>query len=128
MQIADWDHRRRGKRSHKFASGSQKEVTMEIPSINDAQLHTLKEMVAGTNAFSQIVPDPTKDSAKDLAAWKKGEAETQHLVDLGLIKEVTEQCKDQISRVFLQTNRLFRVFETMDIAKEMFKDTNRTVQ
>lgn len=101
---------------------------MEIPSINDAQLHTLKEMVAGTNAFSQIVPDPAKDSAKDLEAWKKGEAETQHLVDLGLIKEVTEQCKDQISRVFLQTNRLFRVFETMDITKEMFKDTNRTVQ
>ena len=94
-----------------------------IPQINETQLHTLREMVSGTNAFSQIVPDPTKDSAKDLAAWKKGEAETQHLVDLGLIKEV-----DQISLVFLQTNRLFRVFETMDITKEMFKDTNRTVQ
>ena len=99
-----------------------------IPIINEAQLHTLKEMVSGTNAFSQIVPDPTKDSTKDLEAWEKGEKETQHLVDLGLIVEVTEQCKDQISRVFLQTNRLFRVFETSAIAKEMFKDTNRTVQ
>lgn len=101
---------------------------MAIPQINDAQLHTLKEMVAGTNAFSQLVPDAAKDSARDLEKWMQGAAETQQLVDLGLIIETTEQCSDQISRVFLQTNRLFRVFETTDIAKQMFKDTNRTVQ
>ena len=99
-----------------------------IPSINEAQLHTLNEMVSGTNAFSQLVPDPSKDTPSDLAWWQKGEAETQQLVDMGLIVETTEQCKDQISRVFLTTNRLFRVFETTDIAKQMFSDTHRTVQ
>jgi hypothetical protein len=99
-----------------------------IPEINNAQLVTLREMVEGTNAFSQLVPDAAKDSAGDLAKWTQGAAETQQLVDLGLIVETTEQCSDQISRVFLQTNRLFRVFESTDITKQMFKDTNRTVQ
>ena len=99
-----------------------------IPSINEAQLHTLNEMVSGTNAFSQLVPDPSKDTPSDLALWQKGEAETQQLVDMGLIVETTEQCKDQISRVFLTTNRLFRVFETSAICRAMFSDTHRTVQ
>jgi hypothetical protein len=91
-----------------------------VPEINAAQLHTLKEMVKGTNAFSQLVPDETKDSAKDNAAWTKGLAETQQLVDLGLIKEITDQCNDQLANVFLQTQRKFRIFETTDITKQMF--------
>lgn len=99
-----------------------------IPEINEAQLFTLKEMVSGTNAFSQLVPDPAKDTPSDLVKWNKGEAETQQLVDLGLIVETTEQCKDQISRVFLQTNRLFRVFETSEICKAMFNGQERSIQ
>ena len=101
---------------------------MAIPEINEAQLFTLKEMVSGTNAFSQLVPDPAKDTPSDLEKWNKGEAETQQLVDLGLIVETTEQCKDQISRVFLQTNRLFRVFETSEICKAMFNGQERSIQ
>ena len=74
VQVANWDHSRRVFGSDQSAASKEKEV---IPQINEAQLHTLTEMVSGTNAFSQLVPDPSKDPPSDLALWEKGEAETQ---------------------------------------------------
>lgn len=95
-------------------------MPIPIPEINAAQLSTLREIVNGTNAFSQIVPDEAKDSPKEYEDWTKGEAETQQLVDLGLITEITDKCNSQLANVFLQTNRKFRIFETTEATKKMF--------
>ena len=98
---------------------------MSIPELNEAQVHTLYEMIAGTDAFSQIVPDESRDSAKDYAAWIKGVGETDQLVELGLVKEITEQCSSQLANVFLQTNRKFRIFETSEVGRLMFSGTEK---
>jgi len=98
---------------------------MSIPELNEAQVHTLYEMIAGTDAFSQIVPDETRDSAKDYAAWMKGVGETDQLVELGLVKEITEQCSSQLANVFLQTNRKFRIFEATPYTRLMFSGTEK---
>jgi hypothetical protein len=99
---------------------------LAIPEINEAQLHTLREMVTGTQAFSQIVPQADKDSPKDYEAWLKGEAETEHLVQLGLVKEITEACSSQLANVFLQTNRKFKIFEITPVGMKMFSGVDRT--
>jgi hypothetical protein len=99
--------------------------TMNIPEINAAQVHTLHEMVNGTDAFSQIIPDAEKDSKTDFEAWTKGGEETQQLVDLGLIIEITEKCSSQLANVFLQTNRKFRIFETSEVGRLMFANTEK---
>ena len=98
---------------------------MNIPELNKAQVHTLYEMVSGTDAFSQIVPDESRDSAKDYAAWMKGVGETQMLVDLGLVTEITDQCSSQLANVFLQTNRKFRIFEATPPTRLMFSGTEK---
>jgi hypothetical protein len=98
---------------------------MNIPELNEAQVHALCEMVHGTQAFSQIVPDEEKDSAKDYTAWMKGVGETQQLVDLGLVTEVTEKCSSQLANVFLQTNRKFRIFEATKETTLMFSGVEK---
>jgi hypothetical protein len=98
---------------------------VEIPALNEAQVHTLYEMVSGTDAFSQIVPDESRDSAKDFETWTHSAGETQQLVDLGLITEITEKCSSQLANVFLQTNRKFRIFETTEATRIMFSGTER---
>jgi hypothetical protein len=96
-----------------------------IPEVNTAQVQTMVEIVNGTNAFSQIIPDSEKDSKTDFEAWTKGGLETQALVDLGLIEEITDKCSSQLANVFLQTNRKFRIFEVTDTGRRMFSGIER---
>jgi hypothetical protein len=47
------------------------------------------------------------------------------LVDLGLVKEITEQCSSQLANVFLQTYRKFRIFEATPPTRLMFSGTEK---
>ena len=95
---------------------------MDIPQISEAQLQIITDCVNNTNAFSQMQPDREKDSLEDFSNWTRGVEHTDGLVEMGLLEEITDTCKDQVARVAVMTGgRKFRIFEATKIAQEMFR-------
>jgi hypothetical protein len=104
---------------------------MGIPQLNPEQVNTLTEMSTnGLGAFSQAVPDAKFDSAADYEKEMEMVRDTEQLVILGLIKEITDESttKDKLVTMFAMSGRLFRVFQITDIGKRMFDGVKRTIQ
>lgn len=103
---------------------------MGIPQINQEQVNTMTEMATGLGAFSQAVPDAKLDMAADYEAAMNAVRDTEQLLILGLIKEITDEkeTKDRLVTMFSMTGRLFRVFQITDIGKRMFEPNIKTKQ
>ena len=97
-----------------------------IPEINADQVLVLQSMCGTINAISQCVPEESKDGE----LYKEGMdklRDTEQLVILGLLKEVSEENNMKLAEIFSMTGRLFRVFEITDVGKAMFSGTTRTI-
>jgi hypothetical protein len=103
---------------------------MAIPSITAKQVVLLTEKVQGIGAFSQAVPDPKLDAANIYEPAMEELRETEQLVILGLLKEITDEpaCKDKLVTLYAMTSRLFRIFEVTDISRRLFDGVQRTIQ
>lgn len=95
---------------------------MSIPELNNAQYNTLMSICSGNNSYSQIVPNKTLDSSEDFANWTRGTEDTQKLVELGLMKDVSADNQEKLDRIFLMTNRNFRIYETTEVCRAMFSE------
>lgn len=93
---------------------------MIIPQINETQLAIIADCVNGTGALSQIQPDKDKDTPEDFANWSRALQHVDGLVEIGLLEDISDKCKDQIANVMLRTGRAFRIFEASKIARGMF--------
>jgi hypothetical protein len=99
---------------------------MSIPQINKEQIQTLMGMVGPIDAFSQVVP--SKDADGDsYEGIMESVRDTEQLVILGLIKEITDDCGDKLANIYAMTNRMFRVFQITDIGRAMFSVERTTV-
>ena len=92
---------------------------MTISQISEEQERALEEMCGPINVFSQIVPEKDKDGDRD-EEWVKLTNETEQLVILGLLTEITDDHKQRLAEVFIETNRHYRVFEITPVGKAMF--------
>lgn len=92
---------------------------MFIPQINEEQVQTLKNMCGPISAFSQVVPDEKLDGS-NYQGFMNGVLDTNQLVILGLVREISDDCKEKLANIYSMTNRLFRVFEITDIGRAMF--------
>ncbi len=90
-----------------------------ITEITAEQVRALEEMCGPINVFSQIVPEKEKDGNR-YEEWIQLTAETEQLVILGLIREITKDHTQRLGEVFLETNRHYRVFEITPVGKAMF--------
>ena len=98
-----------------------------IPQINADQVLLLKDMCGSVPAISQCIPDEAKDGKTYYEEAMDKLRDTEQLVILGLLKEVSEENNMKLAEIFSMTGRRFRVFEITDVGKAMFSGTTRTI-
>lgn len=94
---------------------------MSIPELNAEQVQAMRDMVFLTGAFSQVVPEESKDG-ENYNLYMEKTRDTEQLVILGLIKEITNECSVKLAETFAHTGRLFRVFELTETGRLLFSD------
>jgi hypothetical protein len=92
-----------------------------IPEITQSQAQAMRDMVNQLGAFSQIVPEEEKDGT-NYPTFMAKTLETQELVDLGLVREITADHNAKMAETYVQTGRHFRVYEITDIGSMLFSD------
>ena len=97
-----------------------------IPQINEEQVKDLVAMTGPIDAFSQVVPSPDADGP-NYEKFMSKVRDTEQLVILGLIKEITDDCGEKLANIYAMTNRMFRVFQITDIGRAMFSVERTTV-
>jgi hypothetical protein len=98
----------------------RKGVTM-IPEITEAQLKLMVTVCnANMSVFSQTAPQDN-DPLDTKVVLGQAEKDTDHLVSLKLLKEITEDHKEQIERTNVESGRTWRVFELTCLGKAMFQ-------
>ena len=100
---------------------------MSIPQLNAEQVQDLKNMCGPVDAFSQVVPVETLDGDNYVHFMDKVR-DTEQLVILGLIVEITDKCSEKLANIYAMTNRMFRVFEITEVGRKMFEGPDRTIQ
>jgi hypothetical protein len=102
---------------------------MALPQINEKQLALLISMVEGLGAFSSVVPDPKLDSAESYTIMMEELCDTQQLVIMGLLKEITDdkEVKEKLVNMYSMTGRLFRIFQITDVGVKMFSKDCRAI-
>ena len=69
---------------------------MEIPELTATQLSIITETVNGTGAYSQMDPDRDLDTTEDYANWMRGVDNTNALVSLGFLEDITDKCQEAL--------------------------------
>jgi len=95
---------------------------MEIPELTATQLSIITETVNGTGAYSQMDPDRDLDTIEDYANWMRGVENTNALVSLGFLIDITGKCQEALAQVTASTGRTFRVYEATKMAMQMFRE------
>jgi hypothetical protein len=94
----------------------------EIPEITESQLKTML-MICGNpdmSVFSQSAPKNSDPLALQCVVGQ-GEKDTNHLVSLQFLKEITDDHKEQIERTNAESGRTWRVFEITALGRAMFQ-------
>jgi len=81
---------------------------MEIPELTATQLSIITETVNGTGAYS--------------ANWMRGVENTNALVSLGFLEDITDKCQEALAQVTASMGRTFRVYEATKMAMQMFRE------
>jgi hypothetical protein len=98
---------------------------MGIPQINESQVQRLVNMCGAINAFSEVVPEEKLDGP-NYEHFMDELRDTEQLVILGLIREITDQCGEKLANIYSMTSRMFRVFEITNVGRAMFSKPDRT--
>ncbi len=99
---------------------------MGFPQLNEEQVKALQDMCGAISAFSQVIPDEKLDGT-DYAIFMDKTRDTEQLVILGLVKEITEDCKEKLANIYSMTSRMFRVFEITETGRAMFSKMSKTI-
>lgn len=95
---------------------------MNIPQLTESQLRLLMEItnVPGMTVFSQSSTLPT-DLLNDSIMNAQAERDTEYLISIGFVKELTSENAEQLATLKETTGRTWRVFEITNMALKMFK-------
>lgn len=103
---------------------------MIIPEINESQLKTMLTVCSNPemSVFSQTSPKDS-DPLELQCVMQQGERDVEHLIFLGLLKEITADHQEQIEKTNVESGRTWRVFEVSALGRAMFQAyTNLSVQ
>jgi hypothetical protein len=92
---------------------------MGIPTLKESQVKTLRDTCAEFGAFSQVVPEEKLDGDEFEAAMEELR-DTEQMLILGLIREITNEHTDKIARLLSMTGRQWRIFQMTDVGTVMF--------
>ena len=100
---------------------------MAIPQLNAEQVQDLKNMCGPVDAFSQVVPIEELDK-ENYPHFMDKVRDTEQLVILGLVEDITDKCSEKLANIYAMTNRLFRVYQITPTGRKMFEGPDRTIQ
>lgn len=95
---------------------------MLIPEITESQLNLMNQVCFDPNmsVFSQT-HSKEGDAPEEATMLDKGKADTEYLVSLGFLKEITENHLEKINEVCKKTNRTWLVYEVTAMGRAMFQ-------
>lgn len=93
-----------------------------IPEISKTQLKLMRQvtMDPAMSVFSQTAPLST-DTLENQIFMKEGEDDVAHLVELGLIKEITENHLEQVKNTNEASGRTWRIYEVQPLGRALFQ-------
>lgn len=78
----------------------------------------------GRSTYLMVIPDPVLDPADMYELWTDNNAETDALVALGYLEEITDEAREFVRHHEKFTGRKFRAFKITTIGKAMFDESN----
>src|ERR1035437_3850981 len=94
----------------------------EIPEITESQVKAMLMLCNDPNmsVFSQSAPKDSDPLALQ-CVMRQGAKDTEHLVSLKLLKEITADHQEQIEKTNAESGRTWRVFEITALGRAMFQ-------
>lgn len=95
---------------------------MLIPEITESQLNLMNQVCFDPNmsVFSQT-NSKEGDSPEAAIMMDRGKADTEYLISLGFLKDITENHLEKINEVCKETHRTWRVYEVTAMGRAMFQ-------
>jgi hypothetical protein len=94
---------------------------MIIPELTVFQYKTLAEAAKSPSPIYQLCRPNRFDSLERIHQWTKNNCETDELVTLGLVDNISESFRKQIDESMQQSGRDFRVFRITDLGILLFR-------
>ena len=93
-----------------------------IPEITKSQLKLMRQISLDPNmsVFSQTAPMPT-DTLENQIYMKEGEDDVARLVELGLVKNITENHLEQVQKTNEVSGRTWRIYEIQPLGRAFFQ-------
>lgn len=93
---------------------------MNVPTISTFQLDSLVDCANSPITTYMLIRPNASDTEEDQQCWVKNNRETDELVEMGLLVDVSKMCQEQIDAHFRTSGRVFRVFRITPTGKAMF--------
>lgn len=93
-----------------------------IPEITESQLNLMNQVCFDPNmsVFSQTHSKET-DAPEAAAMMDKGKADTEYLLSLGFLEDITDGHRERISEIEKETSRTWRVYKVTAMGRAMFQ-------
>jgi hypothetical protein len=95
---------------------------MKLMQLTEFQHVSLLECANGMCDNYMLVRPNAADTAEQIKLWSKNNKETDALVQMGLLANVSEEFCDQIDAHFRASGRVFRMFRITTQGKAMFSE------
>lgn len=95
-----------------------------IPEVTESQCKLMSEVCLNPNmaTFAQCSTN-SNDSLPTASLITQAQRDADHLVSLGLLKNITEDHKEQVELHNKQTQRTWRIFEVTPMGRAFFQAT-----
>jgi len=99
---------------------------MAIPTLKASQVKTLEDACQQTGSFAQVEPVESLDGTLFDAAMEELR-DTEQMLILGLIKEITKEQGEKVGKLLCMTGRTYRVFQLTAVGCAMFSTADGKV-
>jgi hypothetical protein len=94
---------------------------MNIPEITPFQLRSLEDVANTACPFYMMILPSDSDATEQQKRLDKNNRETDELVALGMLENISLQFGKQIAQSILESGRNFRVFRITDLGRLLFQ-------
>lgn len=99
---------------------------MEIKQLTQFQFTSLAEISATqTHTYMLVKPNKALDKPEDFERFVKNNVETDELVGLGLLDDVSPSYSDALTECAQTTGRIYRVFRLTNAGAAMFENQKK---
>jgi hypothetical protein len=93
---------------------------MSLPTLSTFQLDSLVDCANSPITTYMLIRPNASDTEEQQREWVANNRDTDELVEMGLLTDVSKMCQAQIDAHFRTSGRVFRVFRITPQGKAMF--------